>query len=489
MAARALTVWVLFCVAAHGAGWRVRLYWLNPPAEAQVAAQGKPAVRLTSASQPVHFDGPLLLTVPGAEPVRVEFPMDVTVRAGRLRFTVTMPREEYVAAVLAGESSVFGSGEALKAMAVAVRTYAVHFGARHAGEGFDFCDTTHCQDLRLSAGSERLRKAADGTEGEVLWFAGAPAAAYYSRHCGGMTEAGEAPYLPRQHDGFCLARSPGEWHTELSAGELRNAGLSLPVQILERTPSGRVKWLLAGGRRLNAERFLGVIGESAGWDRLRSSWFNIEEYNGRLAFEGRGSGHGIGLCQTGAANMGDEGRGYRDILAFYYPGTKIGINAQGFPWSVLGGEGVEVWSTQAGADGALVALADRLRAKAEHAAGLRGPERIRVRVYPSVAAFRDATGESGTVAASTTGATIRMQPASVLRSRGVLESTVFHEMIHAVLEAHTRRDVPFWFREELAVYLEGRVPAAPRMRALIEQYGREIVVGWLERGLPAVVTR
>lgn len=477
---------VLFCLTAHGTEWKVRLYWLNPPAEAQMAMQGKPAVRLTSASRPVHFSGPLVLTVPGAEPVRVEFPMDIAVREGRLRFTVTMPREEYVAGVMAGESSVITSEEALKAMTVAARTYAVHFRGRHAAEGFDFCDTTHCQDLRLSARSERLRKAADATEAEVLWFAGSPAAAYYSRHCGGMTEAGETPYLPRQHDGFCLARSPGEWHTELSAGELRNAGLSLPVQIIERTPSGRVKWLLAGGRRLSTERFLGVIGETAGWDRLRSSWFNVEEYNGRLAFEGRGSGHGIGLCQTGAAKMGDDGRGYRDILAFYYPGTKIGINAQSFPWSILGGERVEVWTTSAGSDGAMVALADRLRRKAEQAAGLRGPDRIRVRVYPSVAAFRDATGEPGTVAASTTDTAIRMQPAAVLRSRGVLESTLFHEMIHAVLDAHTRRDVPLWFREELAVYLEGRVAPSARMRSLIEQHGRETVLSWLERGLPAM---
>lgn len=485
MAARTLTALLLLCAAVRGADWKVRLFWLNPPVEAQVAAPGRSAVRLTPASRAAHFDGPLVLTVPGVEPVRLEFPMDVAVRQGRLRFTVSMPREEYVAGVLAGESSVFRSEEALKAMAVTARSYALHFGGRHRAEGFDFCDTTHCQDLRLAARTQRLRLAVEATEGEVLWYRGTPAAAYYSRHCGGTTEAGGVPYLPRQHDGFCLARDSGEWHAELSAAELREAGLSVPVRVVERDASGRVTWLNVGGRRVSAERFLGLVGETAGWDRLRSSWFDMEEHHGRLAFAGHGLGHGLGLCQTGAAKMGDEGRGYRDILAFYFPGTMVGINAQGLRWRVMGGERVEVWTAETGTDGALVAMADRLRTKAEGAAGLRGPERIRVRVYPTVAAFRDGAGEPGTVAASTVGATIRMQPAALLRGRGALEPTLYHEMIHAVLEAHTRPDVPSWFREEAAVYVERRT-APPRLRGLVERYGRETVLGWLQRGLPAV---
>ena len=75
---------------------------------------------------------------------------------GRLLITATMPMEEYIAGVLAGETGNFKSDEALKAMAVAARTYAMHFGSRHALEDFDFCDTTHCQDLRIAGINDQL---------------------------------------------------------------------------------------------------------------------------------------------------------------------------------------------------------------------------------------------------------------------------------------------------------------------------------------------
>ena len=76
-------------------------------------------------------------------------------------------------------------------MAVAARTYAVRFQGRHKTQGYDFCDTTHCQDLRIGAISDRLRQAAEATEGELLWFHGSSAAAFYSKDCGGTAEAAE----------------------------------------------------------------------------------------------------------------------------------------------------------------------------------------------------------------------------------------------------------------------------------------------------------
>ena len=77
-------------------------------------------------------------------------------------------------------------------MAVAARTYAMHFGSRHAMEGFDFCDTTHCQDLRIAGIDAHLRSIAEATAGEVLWYDGEPAATYYHANCGGTTEDGRS---------------------------------------------------------------------------------------------------------------------------------------------------------------------------------------------------------------------------------------------------------------------------------------------------------
>ena len=66
----------------------------------------------------------------------------------------------------------------------------MHFGSRHALDGFDFCDTTHCQDLRIAGIDAHLRKIAESTAGEVLWYDGEPAATYYFANCGGTTEDG-----------------------------------------------------------------------------------------------------------------------------------------------------------------------------------------------------------------------------------------------------------------------------------------------------------
>src|SRR5690242_17531281 len=97
----------------------------------------------------------------------------VRVRVGSV--TLAMPLEHYVAGVLAGESTVFRSDEALNAMAVAARTYAVRMRGRHRAEGYDFCATTHCQRVEPDAITPRLEAIAAATAGELLWFEGKPA--------------------------------------------------------------------------------------------------------------------------------------------------------------------------------------------------------------------------------------------------------------------------------------------------------------------------
>jgi stage II sporulation protein D len=88
---------------------------------------------------------------------------------------IEIPAEQYVAGVLAGECSTFQSDEALKAMAVAARTYAARLRGRHASEGFDFCATTHCQRFESRNVPARLTRAVAATEGELLWYDGEPA--------------------------------------------------------------------------------------------------------------------------------------------------------------------------------------------------------------------------------------------------------------------------------------------------------------------------
>lgn len=433
--------------------------------------------------------------------------------------TVTLPLEEYVTGVLAGEANTFQSAEAMKAMAVAIRTFAVKHRGRHRDEGFDFCDTTHCQDLRLEAVTPRVRMAAEATAGELLWFEGELAATYYHRHCGGTTEdaaqvwpEAAAPYLKQQPDTFCTTHGRAEWNAPIGRDELHRAlagaGLQLPqpprrVEVTERSPSGRALTVAVDGRPVRATAFHRVIGQALGWHLLRGTLYDVTARGEEFVFHGYGEGHGVGLCQTGADERGKAGQDYRRILAFYYPGTAIGLTASGFRWRLLGGERVDLFTTEPGRDGRVVALADRLLHEAERRAGFGYDRRPRVRLYPTLDAFRNATGEPGSVAAVTSGGTVHMQPAGLLESRGVLESTLLHEFLHLLVESRAHPSLPWWFREGLVLYLaEPERPAAgdaatagardrgsyeaarSRVKRLAEAHGRAQLAAWLTGGLP-----
>ncbi len=372
-----------------------------------------------------------------------------------------MTMEEYVTAVLQGESASFKSDEALKTMAVAARTYAVHFGSRHPLEGFDFCDTTHCQDVRLGNESPRARAAVVATEGELLWFEGRPAAAYYHRSCGGEIEDARAlepdlhaPYLRRHHDDYCL-RTPDEWQSEISKPDLTRA-LGRPVNgvgVAARSASGRVQTLLINNRPISATDFRFAVGRRLGWDRVRSDLYQLADLGDRIAFRGRGLGHGVGLCQTGADNMGQAGHSYREILAFYYPGTALGLNAQGLSWEKLPGESLDLVTTTRSDAAILLPAAERALRFATQRTGWNLTVRPQVKVYPTIAIYRDATGEPGWVAASTLGSVIRLQPLGALQRAHSLDSALRHEFLHLLIESQALPDTPLWLREGLAIYL------------------------------------
>ncbi len=561
----------------------VRLYWIQAPRELRIfptkegaryrlcAAcnfQDLPgAIRLRVVGKKVAFgsegklpEGSLIDTIEFAGSYRVkvpshgEFPSDYTLEIhtskNRLRLNLQVPLEDYVAAVLGGESSVFRSAESLQAMAVAVRSYAVHFRARHKAaphnEDFDFCDTTHCQDFRLSALSSRLKAAASATRGEMLWFEGEPIAAFYHRHCGGVTENArhawsgqKVPYLLKQSDRFCTAQGRAEWHTQIASGELsralRAAGIRVPanfrsVSVVHRTPSGRVSRLKLEGESqstLSASAFRLAVGRLLGWNRIRSDQYDVRQAtyrNGgsRFVFNGYGAGHGVGLSQMGAAQRGEAGHGYRRILDFYYPGTALGFTAAGLTWHAMAGERVEILSTAPSPDRSLVPLAERLMRAAEAESGWSFPLRPQIRVYPSVSVFRNATGQPGWVAAVTRGRIIHLQPAAVLRAKGQLTSTLRHEIFHFLIEKRSGPGVPLWFREGVVLYLAGgrkpggqqrttgglfggpvkdlektirqsrnreemqRAYRAARLQVerWVAAYGEQTVLGWLEQGVP-----
>ena len=291
------------------------------------------------------------------------------------------------------------------------------------------------------------------------------------------------------------------------------------VAILNHTASGRASVLdlegAGGSIKISADSFRFAIGRELGWNTLRSDLYQIRAGNGRILFDGHGSGHGVGLCQSGAEQMGAEGRPYREILAFYYPGTVAGVTAKGLSWQRLSSDSITLLTTQPGADRAVLAAAERIEQRLGERTRWPLPQKLELRVYPDLDTFRNATGEPGWVAANNDGRIIHLQPAEVLRAKGTLEATLGHELAHVFVASQIGRwTLPLWFQEGLAGYLQGgagtgaaRIPADTDLRqtadpararrayaeaqaevgALVQRYGETAVLGWVKLGLPAQV--
>ena len=253
--------------------------------------------------------------------------------------------------------------EAVKAQAVAARSYTLSYIGRRAALGFDLYATVEDQVYAGTAKeNSQTNRALEETRGEVLLSGDEPIRALYSSACGGRTANVEdvwpwpwTPYLRSVRDAgpdgrsYCDLSANYRWREEWSAGEfmdmLREYGPSeggalaalrgdlLDVRVSARSRSGRVRelavtttegdWTIAGDRVRWAIR---RPGQSA---ILRSSFFKIgviRDARNRpigVVASGAGNGHGIGLCQWGAMGMARAGIGYRAILGHYYKHTRL----------------------------------------------------------------------------------------------------------------------------------------------------------------------
>jgi stage II sporulation protein D len=287
------------------------------------------------------------------------------------------------------------------------------------------------------------------------------------------------------------------------------------LRLASLTPSGRVAILDSDAGPIDAEQLHLAVGRALGWNYLKSRLYEVHIEGSEAVFAGRGSGHGVGLCQDGAEARGQASQTAEQILAFYFPGTRVAVNAQGFVWKELRGERVVLRSESP--QGNLLVACERALPVAEQRTGFAARSSVRVVVYPTLDTYRDATGEPGFVLASTRGATIRLQPVDRLLAKNALDSTLLHEMLHVLLDQRTARCLPRWFVEGLVVTLSGeslpvaawkpdveRILAAPggeaqlrtayaaaagRVRNLIAGHGREVVLGWVQTGLPAGIDR
>ena len=258
---------------------------------------------------------------------------------GRLQVINELDLEEYLKGVIAAEIPSEWQREALKAQAVASRTYALYQKRASGRRQYHIVDTVDGQ-VYLGKKGERPRalRAVEETRGEALFHDGEVIAAFYHASCGGRTEdAGvlwgiDAPYL-RGVDCDCQQISAyGLWEKRFTVAEvlkvLRREGYRVAaIDAVESgmvTPGGRVREVLfrhPGGRTSVPSEALRM---SLGYSRVPSIFFEPELAEREVVFSGRGLGHGVGLCQWGAEELARRGYDYRQILRHYYPGTTIG---------------------------------------------------------------------------------------------------------------------------------------------------------------------
>jgi len=292
---------------------------------------------------------PVRTPQPAATTVSIPAEIRVSV-GGRI---VRVPFEEYVLATALSEVSPVGESAAtidriFEVQTVIARTYALAHMGRHAADGYDVCDSTHCQlyqpaRIQTSRFATAAREAATRTRGEVLTFAGRPADALFHSDCGGHTAAATTawggapvPYLSGREDDVPQG-THHEWTFSLTSAALRAALNTDPrsavgsrldaLTVIERDESGRaVRVELRGEKRelLRAEQLRAVLTAKLGDRSIQSTRFTVKETGGRWQFSGTGFGHGVGLCQVGAAARARRGESLADILRAYYPGTKLG---------------------------------------------------------------------------------------------------------------------------------------------------------------------
>lgn len=357
---------------------------------------------------------------------------------------------------------------------------------RHRSEGFDLCDTTHCQVVRPA--TTITRKAAEVTSGRVLLHQGQPAFVFYSAWCGGHTELasqvwpGAVDYArgESREDEACEGEPP--WTSEVRAGEieraLRAAGLRgsrlRDLRVLARNDSERVARIRVEGftpSEMSGHEFRMAVGRVAGWQSIKSAAFDVDRTGAGYRFRGRGFGHGVGLCVIGAGRRANRGASAEEILRFYFPGLTIGSAFAPAPSGELrrdaagpatpAGRGLSL--ALPGAEererATLTALILRSRDEIAKATGAKTAGTLRVTVHPTADSFGRATGQPWWVSGATEGSSIDLLPLTVLRQQGQLDRTVRHEVAHALLDgALVKR--PMWVREGAAAYFAA--PAAAR---------------------------
>lgn len=240
----------------------------------------------------------------------------------------TLPMESYIAGVISGELPGSWPLEVLKAQAIAARTYALSKKSQK-----EYLESTVMDQVYHPEKIHALAKqAVSETAGQVLTYNAKLAHTYFHAACGGHTaSAAEAfgssePYLQGVTCSYCAKAPTYTWKYELPRSEL-NKKLGAKISEIEpvgKTDSGRVKSFTFKSKPALKDMKGTDLRKALGYNTFKSTLVTKHSIGVISAkFEGRGHGHGVGMCQWGALTMAKEGKTAEQILEHYYPGTEI----------------------------------------------------------------------------------------------------------------------------------------------------------------------
>jgi stage II sporulation protein D len=241
--------------------------------------------------------------------------------------------EKYVAGVVEAESGTIAEDEFYKVQSILCRTYVLANKNKHLAEGFNLCDQVHCQVYRGKTKNPRIFFASNETHDLVVVDNDLKLiSTTFCSNCGGQTVNSEDVWgkpsssLKSVKDSFCLRMPHARWERHVSVEDWKNyleLKLKFPVNdstsfssALNNNQNGRMVYFTDKNLKIP----LKVIRTDF---QLKSTFFSVMQRNDSVIFNGRGYGHGVGLCQEGAMNMAKLGYSYKEILNFYYRNINI----------------------------------------------------------------------------------------------------------------------------------------------------------------------
>lgn len=289
---------------------------------------------------------------------------------GKMNLIANVELENYIAGVVPNEIGEAVPIEAMKAQAIAARSEALFkiLHNHHKDDEYDLCAGTHCQVFSgISNVNEKVKTAVNETAYQICIYNSKIVNAVYSNNCGGITtnssdiwSGKSVPYLVSIYDGkgnskvnlqsesnaknwilgsqpvFCNTENDVSWkkntyqwqeivsknRLEKNLNSISNFGKLKNIKITKRGMAGRILRMKIFGTENNIElnnelKIRQIFGD------LRSSFFIFEIKNDKVIFTGKGSGHGVGMCQMGAIQMAELGYSAEEILKHYYTGIEI----------------------------------------------------------------------------------------------------------------------------------------------------------------------